>query len=44
MSEQGELFDDAYHKKRKVEKAVLALQEKGSVITKATTLEYKDQE
>ncbi len=43
MSEQGLLFEDAYHKKRKVEKAVLALQEKGSTVTKATTLEYKDQ-
>ncbi len=44
MSEQGELFDDAYQKKRMVEKAVLALSDKGSFITKATTLEYKDQE
>ncbi|NCB01723.1 MAG: DNA polymerase IV [Spirochaetia bacterium] len=44
VSDQGELFDDENQKRRKVEKAILALQEKGSLLTKASTLEYRVEE
>ena len=43
MSEQIELFDEVGEKKRKVEKTILALKEKGSKIIKASTLEIIDE-